>query len=466
MIWIILRKELLHHITTTRVFIFFIISTGLFIVNGLTFVRSHKADVEIYSTSQARVWANRNTTGSHILRKPNPLEFCVEGNGHIRPKGFNIGLDGTISSGRPGEYENFKLPKVRRIDWSFIIQTIYALFCVVLAFDAISEERTKGTLRLMASNPISRAQILLGKYLAVLVITFTVLLIGGLLSLSIINILGVTVPTRPDFVPLMLFMFLSILYISLFIGISLLVSTLVKRSATALLLLLFIVIVLVFVVPNMAGITAGKLVNALSDYQARVRTESVIEEHGQAVGKFYGRIRNGTLKDKNEIVKQYRQPSRLYYEALNEISRDYERGLARKQEMAESLARISPSAVLQSAAESVANSGSSLQKRLWQNAERYQSIYLDYVKSKVGEIIPRFNMAWTVHLPDKTKVDIPEMKPKSYDGDMSDFPVFTYPQPRARERIKDAILDIALLILWNVACFLGAHVIFLQRDIV
>lgn len=95
----------------------------------------------------------------------------------------------------------------------------------------------------------------------------------------------------------------------------------------------------------------------------------------------------------------------------------------------------------------------------------YQTIYLDYVKSKVGEIVPNWQPGRTVHLPDKTRVDIPEIKPKSYDGDMSDFPVFTYPQPRTGERIKDALLDIALLMLWNIACFLGAHVIFLQRDI-
>jgi len=80
MIWIILRKELTYHIMTTRVFIFFIISTGLFIVNGLTFVRSYKSDLEIYSARQSNIWANRNTTGASVLRKPNPLEFCVEGN--------------------------------------------------------------------------------------------------------------------------------------------------------------------------------------------------------------------------------------------------------------------------------------------------------------------------------------------------------------------------------------------------
>ena len=465
MIWIILRKELTYHITTTRVFIFFIISTGLFIVNGLTFVRSHKSDLEIYSTRQSKNWADRNTTGTFVLRKPNPLEFCVEGNAHIRPQALGIRLDGIISSGRRSEYENFKLPKVRRIDWSFIIQTIYALFCVVLAFDAISDERAKGTLRLMASNPVSRAQILLGKYLAVLVITFTVLLIGILLSLSIINLLGVTVPARTDFVPLMLFVLLSTLYISLFIGMSLLVSTLARTSAMSLLLLLFIVIVLVFVVPNMAGITAGKLVKTLSDYEARTQSDAIGAEYIETMTGVHEHIRNGTLKDRDEIIKAHREPYRRMHEGRKQVNKEYERGLMRRQAMAEALARISPSAVFQAAAESVANSGGSLQKPLQKAAERYQKIYLDYVESKVGEVISSWQPGRTVHLPDKTRVDIPEIKPKRYDGDMSDFPSFTYPQPSTQERLQDALFDIALLVLWNVACFLGAHLIFLRRDI-
>jgi hypothetical protein len=223
--------------------------------------------------------------------------------------------------------------------------------------------------------------------------------------------------------------------------------------------------VLVFVVPNMAGITSGKLVNALSDYEARAQSDAVGDEYIQVMGKFNERIRSGTLKDPDEIIKQYQEPFYRMVEKRNQINKDYERGLARKQEMAEMLSRISPSAIFQAAGESIANSGSILQKRLQKAAERYQKIYLDYVKSKVGEIITTQQHAWTIHLPDKTKVDIPEIMPKRYDGDMSDFPSFTYSQPSTQERLQDALFDIALLVLWNIACFMGAHLIFLKRDI-
>jgi len=229
----IFRKELAYHITTPRVLIFFIISTSLFIINGLTFVGNYKYDLETYSEVQANNWTGRNTAGAGVITEPGRLEFCVQGGAHIRPRTLFINLDDTIRSAMRSQYENFKLPDVRRIDWSFIIQTVYALFCVVLTFDAISGERARGTLRLMMANSVSRAQILLGKYLAVLVIVLVVLLIGCLLSLAVMNLLSVTVPKSADITPLLLFALLSVFYISLFISMSLLASSLAKTSSTA-----------------------------------------------------------------------------------------------------------------------------------------------------------------------------------------------------------------------------------------
>lgn len=465
MVWTIVRKELIYHITTARVLIFFIISTSLFIINGITLVGSHKSSLEIYNTWQAGNWASRNTIGTSVIKKPNPLELCVEDNSHIRPQMLSINLDGTVQSSRRSQYENFKLPKVRRIDWSFIIQTVYALFCVVLTFDAISGERVTGTLRLMMSNSLSRAQVLLGKYLAVLIITFITLLTGGLLSLAIVNLLSVRIPTKADFVPLMLFILLSMLYISLFISMSLLASSLVRTSATALLSLLFIVILLVFIVPNMTGIISGKLVNALSDYESRARSDAIGEEYIKSSNDLHKRIQSGELKDKDEIIKTDRGNYLRMAETRKKVIREYENGLMKRQTMAETLALISPSAFFQASGESLANTGSIFQKRFQKAAERYKEIYLDYVKSKVGEIIQTIQPPVNIRLPDGTIISVPEVRPKSYEGDKSDFPLFEYPDPPIQERLRDGLFGIALLMLWSVICFLGAHVIFIKRSI-
>ena len=94
--------------------------------------------------------------------------------------------------------------------------------------DAISGERERDTLRLVASNAVSRVQILLGKYLATIIVTTAVLLAGSLVSLIIIRMLSAKILTSDSLAPLALFMLLSAFYVSLFINISLLVSSLAK----------------------------------------------------------------------------------------------------------------------------------------------------------------------------------------------------------------------------------------------
>jgi len=465
MIWTVMRKEIVHHIATTRVFVFFAISTTLFVINALNFVGDYKPELEAYNEQQPGGSASRSTIGTSATARPNSLEFLVEGNSHMRPRYIRIGLDGTLMNGVRSRYENFKLPNVRRIDWSFIIQTIYALFCVVLVFDAISGERERDTLRLMMSNSISRAQILLGKYLAALTVILVVFLIGGLLSLAVISLLSVRAPDVGGVAPFILYTILSVFYVSLFINMSLLLSSITRTSVTALILLLSIVIVLVFVIPNLAGVVAGKLVNAPSDYETRKQHDAIGKEYVNEYHNLLERINNGELKDRDEIDEADRS---IYYRMLedrSQVRREYERGLASKQRMAETISLISPAAIIHLSGESLANTGGAFQRRFREAVERYKEIYLDYVRSKVGKIITRWQPPRNFRLPDGSMVNFPEIKPKSYDGDMSDFPVFQHPEPPIQQRLSDSALGIALLLLWNVLFFMGAHLVFVRSDI-
>ena len=93
MIWTVIRKEIVHHIATTRVFVFFAISTALFAINALNFVGDYKPKLETYNEQQLEGKANRSTTGTSAIAKPNPLAFLVEGNSHMRPGYIFINLD-------------------------------------------------------------------------------------------------------------------------------------------------------------------------------------------------------------------------------------------------------------------------------------------------------------------------------------------------------------------------------------
>jgi ABC-type transport system involved in multi-copper enzyme maturation permease subunit len=121
--------------------------------------------------------------------------------------------------------------------------------------------------------------------------------------------------------------------------------------------------------------------------------------------------------------------------------------------------------VFQYASESLANSGSLREEHFYKAAEKYWKVYEAYVKEKVGEIIWYTWPGVTITRDDGKKIEVPGVSPKEYHGDISDFPEFVVPEIPIKESIKYSGWNITILILWNIALFLLAHVAFLKYDI-
>jgi len=102
---------------------------------------------------------------------------------------------------------------------------------LLLSFDAISGEKERGTLALSLTYPLSRAEILLGKFLAhFLVLAFAIGV--GLLLVALIAIFkhgGVNM----SFIPLLKLFFTSLALGATFLGIGYLVSSMVSQPSVA-----------------------------------------------------------------------------------------------------------------------------------------------------------------------------------------------------------------------------------------
>ena len=55
--------------------------------------------------------------------------------------------------------------------------------------------------------------------------------------------------------------------------------------------------------------------------------------------------------------------------------------------------------------------------------------------------------------------------PKEYEGDKSDFPKFIPTKPSTVERLNDALLDLAGLLLWNVILAMASFSAFIKYDV-
>ena len=107
------------------------------------------------------------------------------------------------------------------------------LLGIAFAFDAVNGERSQGTLPRLVAQPIHRDDVINGKFVAslaaiTLVLASIVLLVSGfgLLRLGII-------PTGSEVLRLIVWFFVTIVYVAVWLAFGMLLSVVVQRAATA-----------------------------------------------------------------------------------------------------------------------------------------------------------------------------------------------------------------------------------------
>ncbi len=107
------------------------------------------------------------------------------------------------------------------------------IFGIMLGFDAINNEQAQGTLNRLAAQPIYRDSIINAKFLAgATVILMTTLSLGLALSGMGMVLTGL-IPQAEEWARVIIFLLLSAVYISVWLAISVLFSTISKRGATS-----------------------------------------------------------------------------------------------------------------------------------------------------------------------------------------------------------------------------------------
>ena len=133
------------------------------------------------------------------------------------------------------------------------------LIGIVLGFDAINKERSTRTLSKVVSQPIYRDAIINGKFLAgVIIIAVMVFSIVMLISGLGLTLIGV-VPGPEEIGRLVIYLVLSIFYISFWLGLSILFSITFRSIATSALAAVACWIFLSFFVAIGAGIASDML---------------------------------------------------------------------------------------------------------------------------------------------------------------------------------------------------------------
>jgi ABC-2 type transport system permease protein len=150
------------------------------------------------------------------------------------------------------------------------------LIGIILGFDAINRERVSRTLSKLISQPIYRDSVINGKFLAG-VVTIAIVLVAIILIISGLGIRLIGVVPGPEEVwRVVIYFIASLLYISFWLGISILFSVVFRSTATSALAALALWIFFSFFVNLGAGVLADA-VSPISQSSAGVDPQIVIK---------------------------------------------------------------------------------------------------------------------------------------------------------------------------------------------
>jgi ABC-2 type transport system permease protein len=149
------------------------------------------------------------------------------------------------------------------------------LLGIALGFDAISSERSQRTLPRLVSQPIHRDDVINGKFVAgVAAIALAVgTVLAAVAGYGILR-LGL-VPTGTDLTRLVVFFLVSVVYISLWLAVAILFSTLSRRSSTTVLATIALWLVMTF----FAGLLSGTIAEDIH----RISPDELYEEATQVL---------------------------------------------------------------------------------------------------------------------------------------------------------------------------------------
>ena len=212
------------------------------------------------------------------------------------PERFRPLIIGIQGNENVGSFDDNPLPILfPPLDFLFIVTIIMSLLAMLFSHDTIAGERQNGTLRLVISNSISRTTILFGKFIggtASLIIPFILALLAGVLYISVNPAIQWDGAAWAE---LVLLTAASIIFITLFYLLGLMVSTFSRYSSTSILNCLFLWVLLILVIPNVCTYISAQLCRIPS-----------IKETERKQDEIKGPALKGARKHMNEAAKKFK----------------------------------------------------------------------------------------------------------------------------------------------------------------
>lgn len=485
MLKVLINKELRAIISSPKFVGAFVVCSILILLSIYTGIKEYRVMSARYDAAALMVdqevrqetsWGRMSTT---VYRKPDPMQIFVAG------LDYDIGRWSAVSNRGSAKLKNSAYSDdpiysvFRFLDFSFITQFILTLFAILFTYNAVNGEREDGTLKLIMSNAVSRANFLIGKCFGAwlgLVVPISIPILLGFLLLMLFN-----VPLSADhWMKILFFMGLSLGLFTFFIVLGVLISSITKASSISFLISLVIWVLAVMIIPRVGVLAAGSMV-----YVPRVA-----EIEGQLTGfaqskwdefmrgteerwNRYNQTGDGVELDEEKMWEIMQYEDSLHREIEAEIMQhelklreDLRQRKIRQEQLAFSLSRISPVAAYQLGAMSLAGTDVEIKNRYEEAINNYRNEFYEFVQQKQDETGDNGKVMLAFTISDDGSQSMTMSGDRTKENlDISGLPRFAVPAVVFAEAISPALVDFGIILFYIILTFAGAFVMFLRYDV-
>lgn len=334
---------------------------------------------------------------------------------------------------------NTELPARPALDWEFMVRILLSFIAIILSYDLIVGERERGTLALTLAYPVSRRRVLTAKFLAVMTLLGWLLLAGGMLSTIIYLARGGGAFGQSDYARLGLFALGAMLYLGIFVAVSLLVSSRARSSVSSLTILLIFWMTATVVIPQGGTAAVQGSVSTVSDIQVEQRVLHQLEDQvNEMVGKMDAFVRSDMAearKDGFASEKRYAQYVNQMVASIKATLDEQQASHRRQAKVLQNVLRLTPAGLFQLGSERLLGVGETRESHFFQTIDRWSEVYTSFIKA-------RDNLD-----PDSPHIFYVQNYMSQRPVDERDIPRFTFDEPSLAESLKAAALDWVLLVL-------------------
>lgn len=476
---ILIQKELKSILLSPKFAVTFGICAFLLLLSVFIGISEYKSSVKAYEAArgladqQLRETTTFRQVQTKAFRAPDPMQIFVSGLTYDIGRWAGITDDNAPRLRNSAYSEDPIFAVFRFVDLAFIVTVVLSLLAVLFTYDAICGERESGTLLLVFSNSVPRAQYLLAKGIGAWLGLVTPVCLALLLSILMVLVAGIPM-TGEHWLKTGLLMAVSLLFFTAFVVIGLLISALTRRSSVSFLISLVVWVFFVLIIPRAGVLAAGQLV--------KVPTVAEIEGTRDTFAKDKWNGFRATL-DSLFMANRDHQPDSMTEDAMwsqleiqdsmrkavekeiNDFELKLNADLAQRKAVQERLAftlsRVSPASAYQLAAMSLAGTDLDLKKRYEDAMTTYRSQFTEYIDNKSNDApVAGISISFD------SEKGMSFSSPRDLASlDLTDMPAFVPPLQQLGATVSGIVVDAGLLMLFSLLSFAGAFVAFLRYDV-